>query len=164
MSSKIIYRAVAVIKSQFNGGQISGFCFFEQASNGGPTRAYGTIQGLPDGLHGFHIHEWGDLTNGCTSAGAHYNPDNSNHGGLTTPVRHVGDLGNLNVIGSEVTFDFVVPDLNIIGPYSIIGRSLIIHQDPDDLGMTSNPLSKTTGNSGARIACSVIGLAAPVKL
>lgn len=33
------------------------------------------IFGLSDGEHGFHIHEKGDLTNGCTSTGSHYNPD-----------------------------------------------------------------------------------------
>lgn len=162
----IIYRAVAMIKAElpFNAGTINGYCFFEQSANGGVTRAYGTIKGLPDGLHGFHIHEWGDLTKGCDSAGAHYNPTNNLHGGLNSKIRHVGDLGNLRVIEGEVSFDFIVPDLNIIGPYSIIGRSLIIHQDEDDLGLTSNPLSKTTGNSGARVACAVIGLAAPVKI
>jgi Cu-Zn family superoxide dismutase len=54
------------------------------------------VQGLnPKGKHGFHIHEFGDLTEGCATAGPHYNPHNSTHGGPTSSKRHVGDLGNL---------------------------------------------------------------------
>ena len=53
------------------------------------------IKGLKDGLHGIHIHEFGNLTNGCTTAGGHYNPFKKNHGGIDTNQRHVGDLGNI---------------------------------------------------------------------
>ena len=34
----------------------------------------GTVSGLVDGKHGFHIHTWGDLGNNCVAAGPHYNP------------------------------------------------------------------------------------------
>ena len=40
----------------------------------------------------------------------------------------------------------------------ILGRSIIIHQDEDDLGLGGFDDSKTTGHSGSRIACSVIGI------
>ena len=30
--------------------------------------------------HGIHVHTYGDLSNGCTSTGGHYNPLNTDHG------------------------------------------------------------------------------------
>jgi Cu-Zn family superoxide dismutase len=42
------------------------------------------------------------------------------------------------------------------------GRSLIVHADEDDLGLGEHDDSKTTGHSGARIACAVFGRASTV--
>jgi Cu/Zn superoxide dismutase len=60
---------------------------------GTPTLIKGTITGLEPGEHGFHIHEFGDMSKGCESMGGHYNPDGVDHGDLEQG--HVGDLGNI---------------------------------------------------------------------
>ena len=54
------------------------------------------LTGLPKNASlGFHIHAAGDLSDGCTSACAHFNPFNTVHGGKNSTIRHVGDLGNI---------------------------------------------------------------------
>lgn len=63
-------RAVAVLSDPAN-GKVYGHVDFVQAENGQVTVS-GEIQNIADKTkHGFHIHEFGDTTNGCTSAGKH---------------------------------------------------------------------------------------------
>lgn len=52
-----------------------------QEKEGTPTTVKGEISGLSPGLHGFHVHVYGDSTNGCVTAGPHLNPFNKTHGG-----------------------------------------------------------------------------------
>ena len=42
------------------------------------------------------------------------------------------------------------------GQYSVIGRSVVVHEDPDDLGLGGHELSTSTGNAGACVACGEI--------
>ena len=49
--------------------------------------------------------------------------------------------------------------VKLIGVTSVIGRSVIVHADKDDLGLGGDATSLTTGNAGARTACGVIGIA-----
>lgn len=139
---------------------ITGIIQFEQSIKGGPTTIFGHLKGLSVGKHGIHIHQYGDLSNGCESAGPHYNPYGKQHGGPGNRERHVGDLGNIECrfIGETVFFHLIDPLVSLIGPTSVIGRALVIHEDEDDLGKSAHPLSKTTGNSGERIACAIIGI------
>lgn len=45
----------------------------------------------------------------------------------------------------------------------MIGRSIVVHANVDDLGRTNHPDSKITGNAGSRLACGVIGFSAPFE-
>ena len=122
----------------------------------------GEISGLAPGQHGFHVHQFGDNTDGCTSAGPHYNPDGCSHGAPTDGKgeRHAGDLGNV-VAGDDGVAKLDIQDsmISLAGERSIVGRTMVIHADVDDLGKGGHELSKTTGNAGGRLACGVIGLA-----
>jgi superoxide dismutase, Cu-Zn family len=109
---------------------------------------------LPEGSHGFHIHRAGDLRGeGCLQACDHFHVGPPTvHGGPpgTTKHRHTGDLGNVG-IGS---YKYLLEGLKISELY---GRSFIIHADPDDYGLGDASDSHTTGHSGKRIACAIIG-------
>ena len=118
----------------------------------------GKITGLSPGKHGFHIHESGDLSVGCKSLCSHYNPFNKNHGGPSDKDRHVGDLGNIEANSKGIAEINIIDHLvKISGKYSVIGRSMIIHDKEDDLGKGDNDESLVTGNAGKRIACGIIG-------
>ncbi|XP_054736926.1 extracellular superoxide dismutase [Cu-Zn] isoform X1 [Anastrepha obliqua] len=117
------------------------------------------LTGLAPGKHGFHVHEKGDLTNGCTSTGGHFNPDKMDHGAPGDEVRHVGDLGNVEAAANGIV-DTTFTDhlISLTGKRTIIGRGLVVHELTDDLGKGNHPDSKKTGNAGGRLACGVIGV------
>ena len=124
---------------------------------GTPTLIKGTITGLEPGLHGFHIHEFGDMSDGCKSMGGHYNPDNVNHGDLDEG--HVGDLGNITADeGGKADFSIKAHRVDLIGDRSVVGRGIVVHEDEDDLGNGGDEESLKTGNAGERLACGVITL------
>jgi Cu-Zn family superoxide dismutase len=119
------------------------------------------IKGLKKGLHGFHVHECGDMSEQCESMCAHFNPYGKSHGGPDDKERHVGDLGNLHASADNtVKKRFTDSVIKLRGTKAnIIGRGLIIHADEDDLGKGGENDSLTTGHAGKRIACAVIGYA-----
>jgi Cu-Zn family superoxide dismutase len=148
-SNSNLRELVAVIS-----GQVNGVVVFK--NNTGFVEITYNINGLkPNTFHGFHIHESGDLRDGCTSLCAHYNPHNKTHGDLKDEESHAGDLGNIYVnenglcAGKFLTNKFCL--------HEILGRSVIVHEDLDDLGKSNEKDSKTTGHSGKRIGCGVIG-------
>lgn len=59
--------------------KVTGVVAFED--NGKECKISYLITGLTPGKHGFHIHEKADFSNGCVSAGPHYNPHKVAHGG-----------------------------------------------------------------------------------
>jgi Cu-Zn family superoxide dismutase len=116
------------------------------------------LDGLSEGVYGFHVHENGSCANGEDgtaggAAGGHFNPDGAAHGAPNLPVgqRHLGDLGNIHAVSDgRILGSFNESIAALDGPDSIVGKALIIHADEDDF--TTQP----TGNAGARIGCGVI--------
>ena len=152
-SKSLIKEAVSVLDTNYKNKNLTGNVIFTQKDDFVHIRI--DIKGLNKShSHGFHIHETGDLREGCDSCCSHYNPNNNQHGDLY--CGHAGDLGNIktdkngNCNISLKTNKFIVDE--------IVGRSIIIHEDEDDLGLGNFEDSKTTGHSGKRIACSVIGI------
>ncbi|XP_068600665.1 superoxide dismutase [Cu-Zn] [Brachionichthys hirsutus] len=150
------YKAVCVLAGAVG---VNGTVRFEQETALAPVTVTGEITGLTPGEHGFHVHVYGDNTNGCISAGPHFNPHEKTHGGPTDAVRHVGDLGNVTA-GADGVAAINITDsmLTLTGALSIIGRTMVIHEKADDLGKGGNDESLKTGNAGARQACGVIGI------
>ena len=126
------------------------------------------ISGLPVGQgsfkHGLHVHTSGisvysnNVTTTCGSSGMHFNPLNQTHGDINAIVRHVGDYGNvMSDNNGNIIANFTDRVSTLFGDFNVLGRTIVLHQDQDDLGLGNSTTSKTTGNSGARIACGVIG-------
>ena len=129
---------------------IHGKVLFEQLKKGVLVTA--EIHGLPaennkcsDRIFGFHVHEGGrcgdDKENPFADAKGHYNPRGCNH-----PF-HAGDLPPL--FGND-GYAYLSVFTNRFNVDEIVGRTVIIHEMPDDFK------TQPGGDSGARIACGVI--------
>jgi Cu-Zn family superoxide dismutase len=147
--------------SVFNGPTIKGTVkFTEQQDSSNLVQIEVNLSGLnKNALHGFHVHESGDLTDKCESMCAHFNPYGKQHGCPGKKERHVGDLGNLKTdTKGNAQYIFYDDVIRLRGTKAnILGRGLIIHADPDDCGSGGYPDSLTTGHAGKRIACAIIG-------
>merc|ERR1711973_367820 len=120
-------------------------------------RIKGVIKDLTPGLHGFHIHEYGDLSNGCVSTGSHYNPYGVVHAGPGDAAQHVGDLGNIVADDDGIArVDVCVGFVRTCGQFSVLGRAVVVHAKADDLGRGGDAGSLATGNAGGRVGCGVI--------
>ncbi|XP_012876343.1 PREDICTED: copper chaperone for superoxide dismutase [Dipodomys ordii] len=127
----------------------------------------GTIDGLEPGLHGLHVHQYGDLTKDCNRPQVlpGFWPEIDIFVTWTAPIkatgfqeRHRGDLGNVHAdAGGRAIFRLEDEQLKV---WDVIGRSLVIDEGEDDLGRGGHPLSKVTGNSGERLACGIIARSA----
>ncbi|KAK6926709.1 Superoxide dismutase, copper/zinc binding domain [Dillenia turbinata] len=143
-------KAVAVLTGT---SSVEGVVTLTQEDDG-PTTVNVKVTGLTPGPHGFHLHEYGDTTNGCISTGAHFNPNGMTHGAPEDEIRHAGDLGNI-VVNADGIAEATIIDKQIplSGPNSIVGRAFVVHELEDDLGKGGHELSLTTGNAGGRLAC-----------
>lgn len=110
------------------------------------------LSGLTPGMHGFHVHEFGDCSSpDGKSAGDHFNPEGHQHGAPGS-ASHPGDLGNIEAdANGRATLSLVVDQLTVdTGKLGIVGRGLIVHEKADDL------VSQPVGEAGGRVACAVI--------
>lgn len=133
------------------GQKIKGIVHFTEVD--GTMKIETRIDGVKPGPHGFHIHETGDCSAAdFSTAGGHFNPGNVNHGAMDSSSRHTGDLGNLIADKNGKAYTtLTIKDMTMkSGANSVIGKSIVIHNDKDDLN------SQPSGNSGARIGCGVI--------
>ena len=150
--------AVAMIKpsraatTQPVANNVMGTVTFTQQA--GTMKVAINVSGLPaNSTHGIHIHEKGDMSApDLMSVGAHFNPQGHKHAGPDSPLKHAGDFGNITSdangnVNAEITVSGIRLDQS---PMGVIGRSVIIHAQPDDL--KTDP----SGNRGARIAGGVI--------
>lgn len=152
-------RAICILNPE-QGQTARGVVRFVQPNFDAKTTVEAKFTGLKqNSRHGFHIHEFGDLSQGCTTAGPHFNPFGKTHGDWEGEERHVGDLGNLESDENGNANYKRDVEVSLMGNYSVIGRSCVVHENQDDLGKGNFEDSKTTGHSGPRIACGIIGMA-----
>lgn len=145
-------KAIAMLHPT-EGNKVQGSIAFTKGDKGVHVQA--RLEGLTPGLHGFHIHEYGDCSSpDAASAGGHFNPGHMPHAAPIAEKRHAGDLGNIEADSTGVAkLDVMDVRIDFSGPNSIIGRSVIVHVAQDDFS------TQPTGNAGARVACGVIGFA-----
>jgi Cu-Zn family superoxide dismutase len=134
------------------GSTVKGRVTFTKMDTG--VRILADVTGLAPGKHGFHIHDKGDCSApDAMSAGGHFNPYGTTHGGPLADMRHIGDLGNLTADAQgHAHLDVVDVRISFEGLSSILGHAVIVHAQPDDL------VSQPVGNAGPRLACGVIEL------
>lgn len=139
-----------------------GYVIFSQCCKKHTVKVHFKLHGfMSNATHAIHIHEFGDLSDGCTSLGPHYNPDNTTHGSREIPEnpRHAGDLINNFTTNEDGEFKYTYID-KLLSIDDIVGRSVVIHEGIDDLGVgkgSSKKESLVTGNAGNRICCGIIG-------
>lgn len=161
MSDRLQKNAVAV----FSTPTVKGEVLVKPCTKGVLLTA--TFTELPPGKHGFHIHKAGDMRGkGCLGLCAHYDNGNHSHGGAPhskktrnkkskKQSRHTGDLGNIEKKRNKtLRRRYCLSDVSV---KDLWGRSIIVHEDEDDLGKGGHEDSHTTGHSGKRMACAIFG-------
>jgi superoxide dismutase, Cu-Zn family len=145
-------QAIAVVTAT-KGNSVHGVVTFEKVGKG--IHVVANLMGLTPGKHGFHIHEFGDISSDDgSSAGGHFNPSGMPHNMPMSEKRHAGDMGNIEADEKgNAHLDYIDPVMKLNGKFSIIGHAVIIHEKEDDFK------TQPTGNAGARVGHGVIGIA-----
>ncbi len=119
---------------------------------GGNIRIDITATGMPQGVHGAHVHMVGRCdAPDFTTAGSHWNPDARQHGTQNPAGPHAGDAPNLTIgADGRGSLSVTLPGGSFAGLLDADGSAFLIHANADDL--RTDP----SGNSGGRIACGVL--------
>jgi Cu-Zn family superoxide dismutase len=144
----------AKITGTAQGSAISGTLKLTEDAKG--LNVAGDITGLTPGLHGFHIHEYGDCSDNGMAAGGHYNPKGNAHGDVLKDGQahaHAGDMGNIQADAQGTAhINVTIPGLSLSGgKLNAAGRALVIHEKADDF-------TQPAGNAGGRAGCGTIVL------
>lgn len=139
--------AIAFISGNDNNPSLSGIVSFYQSAYVGlliEAEIFGlphNTSSVPTEFYAMHIHQFGICTPPFDQTGEHYNPESLPH------PQHAGDLlpllGNLGYAWSVFYDERLTLD-------ELIGKSVIIHRNPDDF--TTQP----SGNAGDKIGCGQI--------
>jgi Cu-Zn family superoxide dismutase len=144
-----------------NAGEPAGEAVIIDAKDGVLLRL--RVEGLSPGWHGAHIHMTGtceDASAGFKASGAHFDPENHEHGLENAAGSERGDLPNIFAgADGSATVEFFRANLHLNpseaaatdnGPYPLLdddGFAIIIHANPDD--HSTQPI----GGAGDRVAC-----------
>ena len=147
---KPVTKAIAVLQPT-KGNSVQGAVTFTKVADG--VRVEANVTGLTPGKHGFHVHQFGDLSSADGSAaGGHFNPAGHQHAGPDAENRHAGDMGNIEADASGAgKLAYTDKQLQLDGANSILGRGVVVHAKEDDLK------SQPSGEAGPRVAVGVIG-------
>jgi Cu-Zn family superoxide dismutase len=152
---RAVDRAVVVLEPT-DGNQAGGIIHFVQQGDGVALTA--EVDGLTTGKHAYHVHVFGDCTKSDgSSAGTHLNFEGSSlqpsHDDKKAITGNLGDL--VADADGKATAGQTIRGASLSGPYSIIGRSVVIHE------LANDPAHPPMGATGKRVACGVIGIAEP---
>ncbi|HHV51042.1 MAG TPA: superoxide dismutase family protein [Candidatus Avimonas sp.] len=137
-------RAVAMGDKDYS--SLYGVVSFYPAGKG--TLITAEVNGLPQtqtNIYAMHIHQGSSCTGNeqdpFADTGGHYNPGNLPH------PEHLGDLPPLFGNGGFAYYSFYTEKFR---PSDVIGRTVVIHHQPDDFK------TQPSGDSGRKIGCGVI--------
>ncbi|KAB2893921.1 MAG: superoxide dismutase family protein [Kofleriaceae bacterium] len=144
-----VREAVAVL-TPTEGSDVAGVVRFRETRDG--LDVFSVVDGLPPGRHAYHVHVYGDCTQReAKSAGPHFHFTGSS---FDRGVRHItGNLGELRSDGDRAaTHRTKLPAASLQGRFSIVGRAVVVHAQPND------PSQPPDGGAGDRLACGVVGI------
>jgi superoxide dismutase, Cu-Zn family len=149
-----VSRAVAVLLPT-ESNKVRGTVTFSMRDGSDELLVKSDVTGLPPGKHAYHVHQFGDCSSDDgKAAGTHFNFAGSSEQPGANIDRITGDLGDLEAgKDGKATASTTIARAKLQGMYSILGRSVIIHEKGND------PKSPPMGAAGGRLACGVIGVA-----